>query len=125
THGRNDTVRRAVDAVRARGLTTVIHCGDIEDPETIYLFRGLTLHAVFGNCDACVAAIETAVEAIGGTWHGARGSLDLAGRRVAFLHGDDGQEMQALLASESFDYLFHGHTHQARDQVIGRTRVIN
>ena len=50
THGRNDTVRRLAE-IALRGVTTVLHCGDIEDPATIALFQGLNAHFVLGNCD--------------------------------------------------------------------------
>jgi putative phosphoesterase len=125
THGRQATLARALVEARERGVTTVIHCGDLDDAETPLLLRGFDCHVVFGNCDLDRDGIADAVAAVGGTLHGDWGTFERAGRRLVFLHGDDAGRMRELLQSEAFDYLFHGHTHQARDETVGRTRVIN
>ena len=58
THSRHATVSRVLAELQARNITTVIHCGDIEDPETVLFFRGLTTHFVFGNCDGDKSGCE-------------------------------------------------------------------
>lgn len=125
THGRNDTVRRALAEIAARGVTTVLHCGDIEDPETIALFKGLDAHFVLGNCDWNPNALRSAIQALGATLHDGCGDLELAGRKIAFLHGHEKGRMRDVENSGSFDYLFYGHTHVAKEHVTGSTRVIN
>jgi putative phosphoesterase len=125
SHGRQPALRTATDFLRARAIRTVLHCGDVEDPATVALLEGFEAHFVHGNCDPARSILQAAVAAIGGTYHGDWGSLELAGRSLAFLHGDDDRRLRELVASDAFDYLFHGHTHQARDERIGRTRVLN
>lgn len=125
SHGRLHTVHRALEMVRARGIGTIIHCGDIGETSTIQLFSGLNAHFVHGNCDFDRPALQDAAEAIGCTWHGDWGTLDIAGRKLAFLHGDDPRRFGELENSEAFQYLFHGHTHVARDVMVGPTRIIN
>jgi uncharacterized protein len=125
THGRKDTVRRALAEIAARDVTTVLHCGDIEDPETIALFAGLDAHFVLGNCDWNAEALRNAIEEIGATLHEGFGHLERAGRQIAFLHGHEHGRMRDLEHSGYFDFLFYGHTHLAAEHVIGSTRVIN
>jgi putative phosphoesterase len=125
THSRNVTAGLALAELRERGITTVLHCGDIEGPETVALFRGLTAHFVFGNCDYEREAIREAVAAIGATLHEPFGNLELEGKRVAFVHGDDKALLRDLEHSEAFDYLFYGHTHHWEEHRTGPTRVIN
>jgi putative phosphoesterase len=125
THGRNETVCRALAEIEARGVTTVLHCGDIEDSDTIALFEGVDAHFVLGNCDWDAKAIRAAIHAIGATLHHGFGNLELAGRKIAFLHGHDRNRMRDLENSGDFDYLFYGHTHMAKEHVTGPTRVIN
>ncbi|MGH7227530.1 MAG: metallophosphoesterase family protein, partial [Gemmataceae bacterium] len=35
THGNRLTTTRALAELRERGITTLLHCGDIDDPETV------------------------------------------------------------------------------------------
>jgi putative phosphoesterase len=125
THSRNVTVGLALGQLRDRGLTTLLHCGDIEDPETLLLFRGLDAHFVFGNCDLDREGLRQAAAQAGLTLHGHWGHLNLAGRKLAFTHGDDHRLLRELEQSGHFDYLFYGHTHHAEEHRTGPTRVIN
>jgi uncharacterized protein len=125
SHGRQDNVVRALDALRRRGVTTVLHCGDIDDPETVLLFRGWTAHFVFGNCDLDREALRAAMEEFGATLHENFGHLELQGVKLAFVHGDDGGLLRDLEQSGAYDFLFYGHTHHAEEHVTGPTRVIN
>jgi len=125
THSRHATVSRALAELRDRGVTTVLHCGDIEDPETILLFRGLTAHFVFGNCDWDRDGVRTAAAEIGATLHESFGHVEIAGRKIAFLHGDDKRLMRDVEHSGAYDFLFYGHTHQPEEHLTGPTRVIN
>jgi hypothetical protein len=88
THGRTDTVAMALAEFRARSVELVIHCGDVDDAETVKAFAGWNVHFVFGNCDSDRAGIRRAIEAIGGKLHEPFGHLELAGKQLAWLHGD-------------------------------------
>src|SRR5262249_35193683 len=125
THSRYQTVENALGLLQDRKVNFVIHCGDIEDADTVWLFQGLTAHFVFGNCDTERASIQQAVHGIGETLHGDWGHLELDGVKIAFTHGDDKILMRDLERSGQFDYLFYGHTHQAAEHRTGKTRVIN
>lgn len=124
THDRNGSVAKAVQVMAERGVERIIHCGDICAGDTVRLFPAHT-HFVFGNCDYDRDDIERAVAEIGATLHGAWGHLDLAGLSLAFVHGDDRDMLQHLERSDAFDFLFHGHTHVAKEHHTGKTRVIN
>ena len=125
THSRHHTVEKVLDVLRDRKVTHVIHCGDIEDADTVWLFKGLTAHFVFGNCDTERLSLRQAVHGIGETLHEPFGHLELEGVKLAFLHGDDHRLLRDLEHSDQFDFLFHGHTHVAKEHRTGKTRVIN
>jgi putative phosphoesterase len=125
SHGRHDRVRRALAVLRRRGVQTVLHCGDVDDPATVEEFRGFDAHLVFGNCDYDREALRAAAAEVGATFHEPFGSLERDGVTLAFVHGDDRGLLADLERSGAFDYLFHGHTHQADDRRSGPTRVIN
>lgn len=125
THSRYDTVEKALKMLQERNINFVIHCGDIEDSETVWLFQGFTAHFVFGNCDTERHSILQAVHGIGETLHDGYGRLELEGVKIAFMHGDDRRLLHDLEVSEAFDFLFYGHTHKAEEHRTGPTRVIN
>jgi putative phosphoesterase len=125
THGNQRTATLALGALRERGITTVLHCGDIDDPETVELFRGFTAHFVFGNCDIDKRALRVAMADIGATLHDPFGSIELQGVKLAFTHGDDTILMRDVERSGYYDFLFYGHTHQAEEHQTGPTRILN
>jgi uncharacterized protein len=125
THSRYATVGRVRALLRDRGVDTVLHCGDIEDPETVLLFRGLTAHFVFGNCDGDRDGLRAAMRQAGATLHEDFGHVELAGKKLAFVHGDDKRLLHDLEHSGTYDFLFYGHTHQPEEHVTGPTRVLN
>src|SRR4051812_38596458 len=124
THSKHSTVRAALAEIERRGAALIVHCGDIADDDTVRLFPAHT-HLVFGNCDLFRADIERAVKDIGATLHEPFGYLELEGRKLAFVHGDDRRQLQELENSDAFDFVFYGHTHEAKEHRVGRTRVIN
>jgi putative phosphoesterase len=124
THSRGNTVQVALRLIQPYHVELIIHCGDIEDAETVALFPSNT-YFVFGNCDYERAGIQAAVKRAGCTLHEPFGSLELAGKTIAFLHGDDKRLLRDLEHADAFDFIFYGHTHQAAEHRSGRTRVIN
>jgi putative phosphoesterase len=124
THSRTISVKEALRVMAERGVELILHCGDIQDGDTVRLFPAHT-HFVFGNCDYDRADIERAVADVGATLHGDWGQLELAGQSLAFVHGDNPSLLQELQNADAFDFLFHGHTHVAKEHRVGNTRVIN
>ena len=124
THSRYATVETALKLLDEYKVELLIHCGDIEDAETVWLFPGNS-HFVFGNCDTERSSLRQAMYGTGATLHEPFGSLRLDGVNLAFIHGDDKRLLDKLETCGEFDYVFHGHTHVARDERVGPTRVIN
>src|ERR1700735_1692162 len=112
THSRYATIEAALNLAQEQRVELILHCGDIEDSEAVWLFPGNT-HFVFGNCDTDRASIRQAVYGIGATRHEPLGQLELAGAKIAWLHGDDQRLLRDVENQGAFDYLFYGHTHVA------------
>jgi putative phosphoesterase len=125
THGRTATAGLALQLLRAAGAELVLHCGDIDDAATVRCFTGVPTHFVFGNCDHHRGDLREAIRSVGAALQEPFGHLELAGRKVAWLHGDDAYLKRDLERSGAFDYLFYGHTHIAREDRVGETWVIN
>jgi putative phosphoesterase len=125
SHGRHLAVRLALGELKARGVQVVLHCGDIDDPDTVALFEGWQAHFVFGNCDWDREELRRKMAEVGATLHENFGHVELEGVRIAFTHGDDKGLLRDLENSGAYDFLFYGHTHAAEEHRTGPTRVIN
>jgi putative phosphoesterase len=125
THGQAGTAGRALGLLRAAGAELVLHCGDIDDAETVGCFAGVPAHFVFGNCDYDHDDLRAAIRAAGAEVHEPFGRLELAGVRIAWLHGHDAGLKHELIHSGEADYLFYGHTHVPLEERVGDTWVIN
>jgi putative phosphoesterase len=127
THGHVPYARDGVRMLESFGVETVLHCGDIGSVEIIPLFAAWPTHFVFGNVDIGAAARElrAAIEQAGQSCHGAFGRLELDGVKIALLHGDDSARLAEAISNQEFDLVCHGHTHLARNELVGRTRVLN
>ena len=124
THNQYDRVERVVKMIDEFQVELTIHCGDIEDADVVWLFQPNT-HFVFGNCDRDKMSLRQAMHGTGATLHEPFGHLELANKKIGFVHGDNETLLSDLEYSESYDYIFHGHTHLISERQRGSTRIIN
>ena len=125
THDRVDAMAAAMDVLRRRGAEFYVHCGDVGSEGVIDHLAGVPAAFVFGNTDWDRATLSRYAQRLGVRCYGAFADLDLGGRRVAVIHGDDFRLKQRLLAEQGHDYLLQGHTHVRADERVGKTRLIN
>lgn len=125
THGHVGYTREAIRMLESLEVEAVLHCGDIGSPEIVELFSAWPTHFVFGNVDHNSAELKEAIRAAGQTCHDRFGRLELAGRRIAFLHGDDTALLEQTIAGGQWHMVCHGHTHVARRVSRGSTLVLN
>jgi uncharacterized protein len=125
SHGNQRNVTQALKLLAERKVDVILHCGDIDDASTVWLFAGTPTHFVLGNCDADEREIEKAATASGGIFHGRFGELRLDSHSVAMIHGDDHERLRNTIQSGRFEYVFHGHTHKAKERQAGGTLVLN
>ena len=125
THGHVLNTLAGVRILESLDVELVIHCGDISSAEIVSLFAPWPTHFVFGNVDDDRRGLEAAIKAAGKVSHGRFGSLELEGKKIAFLHGHDTSLLRQTTSSGEYDLVCHGHTHVARRVKEGRTLVLN
>jgi len=125
THAHVENARAAVRVLEQLDVELVLHCGDIGSTSIIPLFADWPTHYVFGNVDYGESELRQAIEQAGHTCHERFGSLELEGRRIAFLHSDDGRLFQETVSADEWDLVCYGHTHVAAQEKIGKTLVLN
>lgn len=131
THDHPNRTRRAVDLLKAAGVSALVHCGDLNSPAIVRLLSGVPSWFVFGNNDvfgrwdvASARQLEVAAQEVGAVCLHWGGMIELAGKRIAVTHGHQDAEERRLLAAQP-DYLLTGHTHERHDRHAGQTRLIN
>jgi putative phosphoesterase len=125
THGHLPGTHHAVRLLESLEIEAVLHCGDIGSPEVVACFAAWPTHFVFGNCDYDRPQLRAAIEAHGLICHGEFGEIELAGRRIALLHGHDQRRMQQVLHSAAHDLILSGHTHVADISRHGEMLLVN
>jgi uncharacterized protein len=125
THDRIETIAEAVRLLAEQHVELILHCGDIESPATVQAFKSIPTHFVFGNWDKDRVRLAAAIKAIGG-WHNESfGAIELAGKRIAWVHSHERHQLHQLERADYFDYVFYGHTHVREQHRTGRTIVAN
>ncbi len=125
THGHVANTQRAIRMLASLEVDQVLHCGDIGSVTIVELFSAWPTHFVFGNVDDDRRALNQALRACGQHGYDRFGSLELAGRRIAWLHGDDVPRLRETTTSGQFDLVCYGHTHHPEQHHEGRTLVLN
>ena len=125
THDRAEVIAEAIRLLLEQQVELILHCGDIETPETARLFKAIPTHFVFGNWDKDRVKLAAAIKDVGGTHHDSFGAIELAGKRLAWVHSHERHQLRQLEHSDFFDYLFYGHTHVREQHRTGKTLVAN
>jgi uncharacterized protein len=125
THDRQEAIAEAVRLLLDQQVELILHCGDIESPDTIRVFKPIHTHFVFGNWDKEKAKLTAAIKDIGGTHYDSFGALELAGKRIAWVHSHERHQLRQLENADFFDYVFYGHTHVREQHRTGKTLVAN
>src|SRR2546426_11488722 len=111
SHSNYANIEMALERLRLSDVQHVFHCGDIADAQAAQMFCELPLSFVFGNVDSDLRGIEQAIKRSHNRCYGRQGECELAGRKIAFLHGDDRRARDMFEQSSRCDLLLYGHTH--------------
>lgn len=125
THDRLEAVAEAVRLLADQRVELILHCGDIESPDTVAAFALVPTHFVYGNWDKDRHKLSAAIKAIGGTAHDSFGAIELCGKRVAWVHSHERHQLYQLEHCNYFDFVFYGHTHVREQHRTGKTLVAN
>lgn len=127
THDRIQLIDEAVEKLNGIGVDLVLHAGDYIAPFTIPHFKSLRarLIGVFGNNDGDRNLLRKRFSEVGGEVYGCFVELDVEGLKIGLIHGDDENLLKALINSNYFDVIVHGHTHKSEVYRVGKTLVIN
>ena len=127
THGNVANFRKVVDWLAKEKIQTILHCGDIGDPESLKEslgnFKG-EFFGVFGNMDKDFRILIDEYNKI------SKVKIEeniletkIDKKKIAITHYPDAAKKLAY--SQKFNLVFYGHTHRAWEEEIGGCRFIN
>ncbi len=128
THDNLPLVDKAVKKLNEMNVGLVLHAGDYVAPFVIPKLKELKakLIGVFGNNDGDHELLNKRFNEYEGLEMRRNfAEIFVGGLRIALLHGDEGELLEALINSESFDVVVHGHTHKAEVYQKGKTLIVN
>jgi putative phosphoesterase len=127
THDRLEMVDKAIKKLNEQEVELVLHAGDYIAPFVIPRFKELKakLVGVFGNNDGDHELLKKKFSELGLEIHGGFAEINVDGLKIALLHGHEEELLNALINSEGFDVVVHGHTHKAEVYRKGKTLIVN
>ena len=125
THENVNAIERALKQIRPLKPELLIHCGDIVSPKILHYFSEFSCRFVFGNNDFEREGLRKKCEELGMPPIEDETLLSYQGKDIFITHGTRPSQLEASIDSQMYDYVFHGHTHLRRNELIGRTRVVN
>ncbi len=128
THDNLPLVEKAVQTLNEQKVGLVLHAGDYVAGFVIPKFKQLNckLIGVFGNNDGDHELLKKRFsETANCTIHDKFAAVTVDGYRIALLHGEEPQLLNALADSGYFNAIVHGHSHLKGIQTRGKTLMIN
>jgi putative phosphoesterase len=128
THDNLPLVEKAIQRLNQEKVELVLHAGDYTSPFVIPKFKDLKckLIGVFGNNDGDPEFLKKRFgETDNCEVRGRFAEIDAQGFKIALLHGDETELLNALLNRECFDALVYGHMHATAHRKHGKMLIIS
>ena len=128
THDNLPLVERAIERLNAEKVALVLHAGDYVAPFVIPRLKALNakLIGVFGNNDGDPEFLRKRfAECKNCEIRGRFAEIDADGFKIALLHGDETELLEALVNCGGFDAVVHGHSHEIGSRKKGKTLIVN
>jgi putative phosphoesterase len=122
THDDMEAIGRAVEFFNEKGVTHVIHAGDLVSPFTFEVLEGLSAQfiGIFGNNDGDRLLL---MQKSRGCIHTQPHVFAVHGKRVVVVHEPD--IVDALAESGHFDLVVYGHLHVPEIRRVKGSLVLN
>ena len=128
THDNLPQIEKAIQTLNQHKVSLVLHAGDYVAGFVIPKFKALNckLIGVFGNNDGDHELLKKRFnETPNCTLHNRFAAVTVDNYKIALLHGDETELLDALADSEYFNAIIHGHSHIQGIQTRGKTLLVN
>jgi putative phosphoesterase len=127
THDNLPIIEKAVEKLNEEKVQLVLHAGDFTSPFVIAKFKALNsrLIGVFGNNDGDHELLRRRFdETQNCEIHGRFALVEADGFKIALLHGDEAELLNALVFCGGFDAVVSGHTHIPINKKVDKTLMV-
>ena len=128
THDNLPIIEKAIRKLNDEKVDLVLHAGDYVAPFVIPKFKALNarLIGVFGNNDGDHEFLKKRFsECPNCEIRGRFAEINADGFKIALLHGDETELLNALINHGNFDGIVHGHSHANVARKNGKTLIVN
>ncbi len=128
THDNLPMVEKAVKKLNEENVALVLHAGDYIAPFVIPKFKELNakLIGVFGNNDGDHEFLKKRFsECPNCEVRESFAEIEVEGFKIALLHGDQTELLNALINCGGFDAVVHGHSHAKVSRKNGKNLIVN
>jgi putative phosphoesterase len=127
SHDNIKGVKNALKAFSERDVGLILHAGDMIGSGNCYTFEGcgMPIKLVYGNNDGDRVGLKRDFERVGGEYLGDFGEIEVAGLKIAILHGTEDSMVRAIVASGLYDVVVRGHNHRAEVTRHEKTLLVN
>ncbi|MDP2167729.1 MAG: metallophosphoesterase [Thermodesulfovibrionales bacterium] len=122
THDDMEAIGKIVQIMNEKGVSHVIHAGDLISPFTFEVLGGLKAEftGIYGNNDGDKPLLKEKSE---GRIHNQPHMMTISGKNIVIVHEPD--MAGALAQSGEFDLVIYGHSHTPDVRNVGSTMIIN
>jgi putative phosphoesterase len=128
THDNLPQIEKAVKYLNTQKVGLVLHAGDYVAGFVIPKLAQLNckLVGVFGNNDGDHELLKKRFsETNNCSIRGRFAKVEVEGFRIALLHAEETELLNAIIEGGIFDAVIHGHSHYSRIEKRGKTLAIN
>lgn len=127
THDNLIMIEKAVSFFNEKMVEIVLHAGDVISPFTARKFKECKarLILVYGNNDGDRSNLQRMFSEIGAQFYWPAAILELNGKKILVLHGEDSRLIEEIASKNMFDLIVSGHTHEKSVRRIGGTLWVN
>ena len=128
THDNLPQIEKAVEYLNNQKVGLALHAGDYVAGFVIPKLKQLNckLIGVFGNNDGDHELLKKRFsETSNCTIKERFAQVEVEGFRIALLHGHEYELLNAIINSEYFDAVIHGHSHNLSIEKKGKTLAVN
>ena len=126
THDQIDRITKAVSVFRKHEIHQVFHCGDVTSLASIQWFCEFQIALSFGNGDFLTGEMHQFLKACNPkNQTGYQVETELFGKRIGMTHSHLPDVLDKMIETQTYDYIFFGHTHIRSSRLSGKTRLIN
>jgi putative phosphoesterase len=125
THNDIEMTLKALNEFQIRGVSMLIHAGDITSPRLISFFKDFDSKIVLGNGDLDSDLINSECIRFGFGPVQKVLTITVDSKIIHVSHGNNISEFRNAIDSAKYDYIIKGHTHMFENYISQGAHIIN